>query len=239
MVQRPRPDLRGVPSNGDPYRDRQAPDPVAERASGCLLQKVRAAPHDASGLTTLQRPHSLTEFLSGLEEGDLLAGNLDGVAGLGIAPLSGIAAPGPKTAETSQLHFVPLPQSLGNAREQNADDGFGLSLGKVDSVGNSFSEFCFCHVSSPNEGTRSAWTRPPTKCDDRGAPASRGGECHWPETARRSLSVCRPVISSFSAPSHSFNFDHRRRPDTLRTAMATAFFCPTSTTSRLPRVTPV
>jgi hypothetical protein len=40
-------------------------------------------------------------------------------------------------------------------------------------------------------------------------------------------------------PSHSPNFDQRRRPEVLRTAMATAFFCPTSTTSRLPRVTPV
>ena len=39
--------------------------------------------------------------------------------------------------------------------------------------------------------------------------------------------------------SHSPSFDQRRRPETLRTAMATAFFCPTSTTSRLPRVTPV
>ena len=39
--------------------------------------------------------------------------------------------------------------------------------------------------------------------------------------------------------SHSFNFDQRRRPDTLRTAIATAFFCPTNTTSRFPRVTPV
>jgi hypothetical protein len=28
-------------------------------------------------------------------------------------------------------------------------------------------------------------------------------------------------------------------PEMLRTAIATAFFCPTSTTSRLPRVTPV
>jgi hypothetical protein len=35
---------------------------------------------------------------------------------------------------------------------------------------------------------------------------------------------------------HSFSFDHRRRPDTLRTAMATAFFWPTSTTRRFPRV---
>ena len=39
--------------------------------------------------------------------------------------------------------------------------------------------------------------------------------------------------------SHSPSFDQRRRPETLRTAMATAFFWPTSTTSRLPRVTPV
>jgi len=39
--------------------------------------------------------------------------------------------------------------------------------------------------------------------------------------------------------SHSTNFDHRRRPEALRTAMATAFFCPTRTTSHLPLVTPV
>ncbi len=39
--------------------------------------------------------------------------------------------------------------------------------------------------------------------------------------------------------SHSSSFDQRRRPEALRTAMATAFFCPTSTTRRLPRVTPV
>jgi hypothetical protein len=35
-----------------------------------------------------------------------------------------------------------------------------------------------------------------------------------------------------------FRCCHRRRPETLRTAMAIAFFCPTNTTSRLPRVTP-
>jgi hypothetical protein len=39
--------------------------------------------------------------------------------------------------------------------------------------------------------------------------------------------------------SHSSNFDQRRRPDTLRTAIAMAFFWPTRTTSLLPRVTPV
>jgi hypothetical protein len=31
---------------------------------------------------------------------------------------------------------------------------------------------------------------------------------------------------------------HRRRPETLRTAMAMAFFCPTKPTSRFPLVTP-
>ena len=43
-------------------------------------------------------------------------------------------------------------------------------------------------------------------------------------------------VRSADAASHSFSFDHLRRPDTLRTAMATAFFWPTSTTSRSPIV---
>jgi hypothetical protein len=39
--------------------------------------------------------------------------------------------------------------------------------------------------------------------------------------------------------SHSPSFDQRCRPEMLRTAMASAFFCPTKMTSRLPRVIPV
>jgi hypothetical protein len=37
---------------------------------------------------------------------------------------------------------------------------------------------------------------------------------------------------------HSRSFDHRRRPETFLTAIATAFFCPSRTTTRLPRGTP-
>ena len=49
-----------------------------------------------------------------------------------------------------------------------------------------------------------------------------------------------PVLVPAGAPaSHSFSFGQRRRPEALCTAMATAFFWPTSTTSCLPRVTPV
>jgi hypothetical protein len=36
----------------------------------------------------------------------------------------------------------------------------------------------------------------------------------------------------------SRSFDHRRRPETFLTAITTAFFCPSRTTSRLPRGTP-
>jgi hypothetical protein len=47
------------------------------------------------------------------------------------------------------------------------------------------------------------------------------------------------VVAVIAGFSHSRSFDQRRRPETLRTAMATAFFWPTRTTSRLPRVTAV
>jgi hypothetical protein len=60
----------------------------------------------------------------------------------------------------------------------------------------------------------------------------RFAEIHRPTLLRS------PLTDVFDA-SHSPSFDQRRRPETLRTAMAMAFFCPTRTTSRLPRVTPV
>ena len=56
-----------------------------------------------------------------------------------------------------------------------------------------------------------------------------------------SASACQagrdPWLSA--AASHSRSFDHRRRARAPLTAIANAFRCPTSTTSRLPRVTPV
>jgi hypothetical protein len=47
------------------------------------------------------------------------------------------------------------------------------------------------------------------------------------------------AIAAGKGLSHSLNFDQRRRPNTLRTAMPIAFLWPTSTANRLPRVTPV
>ena len=53
------------------------------------------------------------------------------------------------------------------------------------------------------------------------------------DRAPSTISCPRP---SLARASHSSSFDQRQRPEALRTAMATAFFWPTSTTSRLPRV---
>jgi len=81
---------------------------------------------------------------------------------------------------------------------------------------------------------------------DPGAPPMLGGRRSQPGRRPQTLGAYAAPMAQIavtvaysSLRSHSFNFDHRRRPETLRTAMATAFFCPTSTTSFLPRVTPV
>src|SRR5262249_10875800 len=65
------------------------------------------------------------------------------------------------------------------------------------------------------------------------SPTGKPGE----PMAQSTLSVL--LLQGAPAPSHSCSLDQRRRPETLRTAIATAFFWPTSTTSCLPRVTPV
>ena len=76
-------------------------------------------------------------------------------------------------------------------------------------------------------------------------PAREGSHWHQPCKPAPVRVTGEPPVSQRAScvragtDNHSFSFDQRRRPDTLRTAMATAFFWPTSTTSRLPLVTPV
>ena len=48
-----------------------------------------------------------------------------------------------------------------------------------------------------------------------------------------------PSLAYTSIASHCLSFDHRLRFRAPLTAIASAFRCPTSTTRRLPRVTPV
>src|SRR5664279_2078307 len=50
--------------------------------------------------------HHVLQLLAGLEEGDFLGGNLDPVAGLGIASDARFALPGTKAAKTANLDLV-------------------------------------------------------------------------------------------------------------------------------------
>ncbi len=60
------------------------------------------------------------------------------------------------------------------------------------------------------------------------------------ETIIRFSGLCRVVRCNQAAPaSHSRSFDHRRLDPLFFTAIAIAFRWPISTTSFLPRVTPV
>jgi hypothetical protein len=81
-----------------------------------------------------------------------------------------------------------------------------------------------------------------------GAPSTFGGVIPTPALDRIAANMghlpgLEPPTTGYcqgeAGRSHSANFDHRRRPETLRTAMAMAFFCPTNTTSPFPLVTPV
>ena len=49
------------------------------------------------------------------------------------------------------------------------------------------------------------------------------------------LRCFRTKLSGPLLSAHSASFDHRRLPETFRTAIAMAFFCPTNTTRLLPR----
>ena len=86
-------------------------------------------------------------------------------------------------------------------------------------------------------------TEPPSKSPNPKPPESGALPCCLGRNERKAPihanSGSNPTDSWASPFSHSSSFDQRRRPETLRTAMATAFFWPTSTTSPLPRVTPV
>jgi hypothetical protein len=54
--------------------------------------------------------------------------------------------------------------------------------------------------------------------------SENGGRRHWHTRCLGYRTCCSGGKALMGPANHSFNFDHRRRPDTLRTAIATAFF---------------
>src|SRR4029077_6060741 len=71
---------------------------------------------------------AVAQLLAGLEEGDVLLGDLDAVAGARIAPDPGIAALHRKGAETAQLDPVAARQRRGDLVENSGDDRLDIAL---------------------------------------------------------------------------------------------------------------
>ena len=97
--------------------------PLARKFPLRKTGSLRLSADTASGqqlplfLAILQARHLLPEGLAGPEEGRLSGGNLQRIAGTGIAPLSGITAPRPKTPEAW------LPARAAGWKLSAADEG--------------------------------------------------------------------------------------------------------------------
>src|SRR5580704_14353258 len=64
----------------------------------------------------------ILQFLAGLEEWNFLGGNLNAIAGLGIAAHPRLALSSAKTPKTTNLDFVAHPERAHNAIEDGLDD---------------------------------------------------------------------------------------------------------------------
>src|SRR3954451_4592361 len=71
---------------------------------------------------------AVPELLAGLEERDVLLGNLDAVAGARVAPDPCIAPLDRKRAEAAQLDTVAARQGAGDLVEDRGDDGLDIAL---------------------------------------------------------------------------------------------------------------
>jgi DNA-binding CsgD family transcriptional regulator len=79
------------------------------------------------GVGLLDLPvHHFAHFLACLEEGDLLRGNGNGLAGLGISSLFGTAVPDTETPESPDFHLIVPRKSVFDAVEHGVDDHFHL-----------------------------------------------------------------------------------------------------------------
>ena len=66
--------------------------------------------------------YHLAQFFTSLKEGDLLGGYMHALSCLGVSTIPRVALPYAKTAEPTQIHFIPLCQSVGDARKERIHD---------------------------------------------------------------------------------------------------------------------
>lgn len=92
---------------------------------GIFVMEMILVPEDLSapggsfaGLLLLVDP--LFELLANLEEGELLGGNLDALAGLGVSPCIGIIFPYDEASESADFNPAALLQFIGKSFKHKA-----------------------------------------------------------------------------------------------------------------------
>src|ERR1700680_584412 len=70
--------------------------------------------------------HQVFQLFAGLEERDLLGGDFNFFAGLGIASRAGLALPGAEAAKTAYLDFVARAQGTHHAVKDRFHDHFAI-----------------------------------------------------------------------------------------------------------------
>src|SRR5712691_8799613 len=90
---------------------RGAPHPLQAGAFRLIARSVGAA----------ELIEAVAQLLAGLEEGDVLFGDLDAIAGARVAPDTGIAALDRKGAEAAQLDPIAARQRRGDFVEDGGD----------------------------------------------------------------------------------------------------------------------
>src|ERR1035438_1619834 len=68
----------------------------------------------------------ILQLLARLEEGDLLSGDLDTIAGLGIASDAGLALPGAEAAKAADLNLVACAQGAHHALKDGLYNNFAV-----------------------------------------------------------------------------------------------------------------
>src|SRR5712691_11673062 len=89
--------------------------------SAATKQSRWLAPRRLRSVGAAELIEAVAQLLAGLEEGDVLLGDLDAVAGARVAPDAGIAALDRKGTEAAQLDPVAARQRRGDFIENGGD----------------------------------------------------------------------------------------------------------------------
>jgi len=89
------------------------------------------------------------QLLAGLEEGDLFGGNLDPVAGLGIAADAGLTLPSAEAAKAANFNLVTGAQRAHHALKDCFNNDFAVLAGQLRQAGHFIDQICLGHRGSP------------------------------------------------------------------------------------------